>query len=237
MWEFRGFIYQTALQTAKEMSIIKTKNSIVRVRSIRNLTNSTYVVRLDRGGLEFLAGQYISLGLPGDVEKREYSIYSGTGEDYIEVLVKEISEGTVSKQLKHLQPGSHAEMDGPFGFFTLGETVGKRLVFIASGTGIAPFHSYVRSYEGLDYLLIHGVRYGDEAYDQETYEPERYILCTSRDNRGNYHGHVTDYLHSHRVADGADYYLCGNSHMIHAVYDILKGFHVETDRIHAEVYF
>jgi ferredoxin--NADP+ reductase/benzoate/toluate 1,2-dioxygenase reductase subunit len=187
--------------------------------------------------MEFEAGQYISLGLPGDAEKREYSIYSGTGDDYIEVLVKEISEGIVSKQLKLLQPGSHAEMDGPFGFFTLDEVSMKPLVFIASGTGIAPFHSFIRSYPGLDYALIHGVRYGDEAYEHESYEPARYILCTSRDNRGHYQGRVTDYLRSHPPASGTDYYLCGNSQMIHEVYDILKDTEVEADRIHAEVYF
>jgi ferredoxin--NADP+ reductase len=220
-----------------KMAIIRTKNSIVQIQGIRYLTNSTYVIRLDRGGLEFEAGQYISLGLPGHAEKREYSIYSGTGDDYIEVLIKEISEGLVSKQLKHLHPGSHAEMDGPYGFFTLDGLSRKRPVFIASGTGIAPFHSFIRSYPELDYLLIHGVKYGDEAYEHETYEPARYILCTSRDNRGHYQGRVTDYLLSHPLANGADYYLCGNSQMIHDVYDILKGLEVEADRIHAEVYF
>jgi ferredoxin--NADP+ reductase/benzoate/toluate 1,2-dioxygenase reductase subunit len=35
----------------------------------------------------------------------------------------------------------------------------------------------------------------------------------------------------------ADYYLCGNSQMIHEVYDILNEQAIESDRIHAEVYF
>ena len=221
------------------MAIVKTKNSIVKVQGIRHLTNSAYVIRLDRGGLEFEAGQYVSLGLPGNAEKREYSIYSGTVDDYLEILIKEISEGVVSKQLKHLQPGSHAEMDGPFGYFTLDARArsGKRLVFIASGTGIAPFHSFVRSYPELDFLLVHGVKYGDEAYDQETYDPDRYILCTSRDNRGHHRGRVTDYLLAQPLETRADYYLCGNSQMIHDVYDILKELELDADRIHAEVYF
>jgi ferredoxin--NADP+ reductase/benzoate/toluate 1,2-dioxygenase reductase subunit len=221
------------------MAIVKTKNSIVKVKGIRHLTQSTYVIRLERDGLEFEAGQYISLGLPGSTDKREYSIYSGTAEDFIEVLVKEINDGMVSKQLKHLQPGAHAEMDGPFGFFTLdGEARSKKqLVFIASGTGIAPFHSYIMSYPELDYRLIHGVKYGDQAYEQETYQPERYVLCTSRDNRGDFHGRVTEYLQSRPPAKGADYYLCGNSQMIHEVYDILKDLQVDADSIHAEVYF
>jgi len=221
------------------MAIVKTKNSIVPVLDTRHLTNSTYVIRIERNGMEFEAGQYISLGLPGNAEKREYSIYSGTEEDYMEVLIKEIDEGIVSRQLKQLQPGAHAEMDGPFGFFTLDETCksGKELVFIASGTGIAPFHSFVRSYPTLNYRLIHGVKYGDQAYEHEAYDDVRYILCTSRDNRGDYQGRVTDYLRSHPVETEADYYLCGNSNMIHEVYDILKEQHVDAGCIHAEVYF
>jgi ferredoxin--NADP+ reductase/benzoate/toluate 1,2-dioxygenase reductase subunit len=221
------------------MAIIKTKNSIVPVIDTRHLTNSTYVIRIERDGMEFEAGQYISLGLAGSAEKREYSIYSGTDEDFIEVLVKEIDEGIVSKQLKHMQPGAHAEMDGPFGFFTLNEESrsGRELIFIASGTGIAPFHSFVRSYPELNYKLVHGVKYGDDAYEFEDYNQDRYILCTSRDNRGDYQGRVTDFLLSQPVRNGADYYLCGNSQMIHEVYDILKDLAIETNRIHAEVYF
>lgn len=221
------------------MAIVKTKNSIVPVLGTRHLTNSTYVIRIERDGMEFEAGQYISLGLPGNAEKREYSIYSGAEEEYIEVLVKEIDEGIVSKQLKSLQPGAHTEMDGPFGFFTLDEASrsGKELVFIASGTGIAPFHSFIKSHRGLNYKLVHGVKYGDEAYDPEDYDPSRYILCTSRDNLGDYQGRVTDFLVEQPVKSGADYYLCGNSNMIHEVYDILQAKEIEGDRIHAEVYF
>jgi ferredoxin--NADP+ reductase/benzoate/toluate 1,2-dioxygenase reductase subunit len=130
-------------------------------------------------------------------------------------------------------------MDGPFGFFTLDEESrsGKELVFVASGTGIAPFHSFIKSYPGLNYKLVHGVKYGDEAYEFEDYNPGRYILCTSRDNRGDYQGRVTDFLMAQPIKTGVDYYLCGNSQMIHEVYDILKDLSVETDRIHAEVYF
>jgi ferredoxin--NADP+ reductase len=221
------------------MTPVKIKSNIVSVLGTRHLTNSTYIIRIERNGMEFEAGQYISLGLPGAAEKREYSIYSGMHEDYLEVLVKEIDNGVVSKQLKHLHPGAKTEMDGPFGFFTLGteQRTGGRLVFIASGTGIAPFHSYIRSYPSLDYRLIHGVKYGDEAYEADNYDPARYILCSSRDNRGQYPGMVTGYLKENPPDPDADYYLCGNSNMIHDVYDILKENGVDGGRIHAEVYF
>ena len=165
------------------MSIVKTKNNIVTVLDTRHLTDTTYVLRTDRGGMEFEAGQYLSLGLPGSAEKREYSIYSGVDEDFLEVLVKEIDDGVVSKQLKHLQPGAKAEMDGRFGFFTLGMDLrsGQKIIFIASGTGVAPFHSFINSYPSLNYTLIHGVKYGEEAYDSDKYNANRYILCNSSD--------------------------------------------------------
>ena len=123
-----------------QLGTVTKKSNIVFVLGTRFLTEFTYVLRFGRGGLVFEAGQYISLGLPGNSEKREYSIYSGVNDDYLEVLVKEIDEGLVSRQLKHLQEGAHVEMDGPFGFFTLKEEnkSGRKPVFIASGTGIAP---------------------------------------------------------------------------------------------------
>ena len=130
-------------------------------------------------------------------------------------------------------------MDGAFGFFTLGteQLEGKKLIFIASGTGIAPFHSFINSYPSLNYRMIHGVRYGDDAYDSEKYDPERYILCTTRDNRGEFHGRITDYLGKNPPDKDADYYLCGNSNMIHEVYDILQEQGVKAGQVHAEVYF
>ena len=231
------------------MARVTAKNHIVSVLGTRFLTETTYVLRIGRGGLLFEAGQYVSLGLPGNSEKREYSIYSGVDDDYLEVLVKEIDEGLVSKQLRHLQEGAHVEMDGPFGFFTLREENKKEIkpVFIASGTGIAPFQSFVRSNPGLNYLLIHGVRFGEEAYDRESYGKveslvdtsgkKPYQLCTSGDRSGDFHGRVTDYLVENPVGLDNDYYLCGNSNMIHAVYDILREQGVETGRINAEVYF
>lgn len=221
------------------MSDINTKNDLITVLGTRLLTETTYVLRIERNGMDFEAGQYISLGLPGMAEKREYSIYSGMNENYIEVLIREIDEGIVSKQLKMLQKGAKAEMSGPFGFFTLGmdQRSGSKLVFIASGTGIAPFHSFINSYPSLDYTLIHGVRYAEEAYDAGNYDPEQYVLCTSREPGSDFHGRITDYLKAHPIETEADYYLCGNSNMIHDAYDILKSMGVEAGRIHAEVYF
>jgi len=209
------------------------------VLELRHLTPSAYVLKFERGAFDFQAGQYISLGPEGNGEMREYSIYSGEPDDFIEVLIKEVEEGLVSKQLKQLTPGSKVKMGGPYGFFTLNREIiqNRYLLMIASGTGIAPYHSYIRSYAGLNYTIVHGVRYGNEAYEKDHYSQDRYILCTSRDHTGHFHGRLTGYLEKNPPPPASICYLCGNSNMIHEVYEILTGQGIQAGDIHAEVYF
>lgn len=211
----------------------------LKIISARHLTESAYILRIERNGTPFRAGQHILLGTEDDVQAREYSIYSGEKDDFFEVLIKEVQEGIVSKKLKKLKPGDPVKYENPVGYFVLEEAQQKnsKLLFIASGTGIAPFHSFVKTYDGLDYTLLHGVRYGLEAYEREHYDPERYILCTSRDKKGHYHGRVTGWLKENEVHPGTHCYLCGNCEMIHEAYDILLSKGVPSENLHAEVYF
>lgn len=210
-----------------------------KVQEVRSLTNSTYVVRMNRYGMAFLAGQNLNLGLAGDTEKRDYSIYSGEKDDYLEVLIKEVEDGLVSKQLKNMKQGDQLEVDGPFGFFTLKENdiQSKKFLFIASGTGIAPFHSMMRTYPELNFKLIHGVRHSNEAYEKTDYPSGRYISCVTKDKEGDFNGRVTDYLQKNPVDKNTLCYLCGNVNMIYDVFDILKEQGVPSENLHAEVYF
>lgn len=207
--------------------------------SIRNLSPTAYVLRLSRRGLAFRAGQHILLGEAGSIHNREYSIYSGEQDDFFEVLVKEVDDGLVSKQLKKVKPGNKLQLEGPLGFFTIepNRLENGKFLFVATGTGIAPFHSFVRSYPQIDYQLIHGVRYASEAYDKEAYHNERHILCTSGDAKGDFKGRVTEYLRQHPVDPETHCYLCGNFNMIHEVFDLLEQQGLPPENVHAEVYF
>lgn len=211
----------------------------IKVHHTRQLNDSTYVLRFDRNGIDFMAGQHVILGIKDENNAREYSVYSGEQDDYFEVLIKEVLEGDVSKKLKKLQPGTQLQMDGPLGFFTVppDQISNTKFVLIASGTGIAPFRSFVRSYPQLDYQLLHGVRFCNEAYDHKEYSPDRLIVCTTGDDKGDFHGRVTEYLRQNPIDLNAEYYLCGNMKMIHEAFDILKEKGVRSENLHAEVYF
>ncbi len=211
-----------------------------KLQAIRHLTPSTYVLEMERRGMEFEAGQHILLGNTDSIHKREYSIYSGTEDEKLEVLVKEVEEGMVSKQLKKLTEGSFLEIEGPLGFFSIDPELirqKKKFLFVASGTGIAPFHSMIKSIPELDYTLLHGVKYAEEAYERETYDSDRYILCTSRDEKGDFHGRVTDYIKENDFDRDTVCYFCGNFNMIREAMNLLEKKGIPPSQLHAEVYF
>jgi len=222
-----------------KISDLAVSTSLHKIRQIRFLTESTFVLRFDRGHMQFRAGQHIIVGLKGELNQREYSVYSGEQDDYLEIMVREVIDGNVSLQLKQSSPGQLLQVNGPFGSFGL-ETFNmfsRKLVFISSGTGISPFHSFVRSYPGINYTLIHGVRYKSEAYESNDYDPHRYILCTSKENSGGHNGRVTSFLPGYPLDRDSLFYLCGNNNMIYEVSHILRDKGIRDENIFSEVYF
>ncbi len=215
-------------------------NNYHKVLNVRELTDSTFVLEIERKNMAFEPGQHILLGKAGDIHHREYSIYSGVGDERLEVLVKEVDNGEVSKKLKKLIPGDEVEIQGPLGFFTIDEEFiadKNPFLFVASGTGISPFHSMVKSIKGLDYRVLHGVRFGEETYEKKDYDPERYISCITRDEKGNFHGRVTEYIRQHNFDPETHCFLCGNFEMIRDAMDLLEEKGIAQDHLHAEVYF
>lgn len=210
-----------------------------KIISIRELTNSTFVVRLERNNFEFQTGQFMMLNIPGTDAKREYSVYSGEADDFLEVLVREVEGGKVSGRLKKLKPATEIEIEGPFGFFKFNpeKFSSKKFLFVATGTGISPFHSFIRTYPNLNYRLIHGVRLKQEAYDHADYKKEKITLCLSGDTAGDFSGRVTDYLNTLEIDTETNCFLCGNSEMIYEVFDILTEKGIPVSNIYSEVYF
>lgn len=210
-----------------------------KVLAIRNLSDSTYVLRVERNGFDFIPGQCVNIGLKELAVNREYSTYSGLSDDYLEFLVRKVNGGLISNALSSLKPGEAVTLDGAYGLFVLQNPHEKdrRYVFVASGTGIAPFHSFACSYPQIDYKILHGISHMSEAYDNNDYGEGRYFSCVSQEKGGNFDGRVTEYLKSNPVDKDAIYYLCGNSSMINDVYDILRKFDISGSNIITEVFF
>ncbi len=234
-----------------------------RVIANRDLSDTTYCLRFERNGMEFDPGQYLSVGLEGEIDRREYSIYSSPHDDFLEILLKEVDVGTVSKRLRRLSPGDKVSVEGPFGFFVIPEEFRSgRFLFVSTGTGISPFHCFAHAYPGLDYQLLHGVRTAKDFYEHQVFDKSRLVRCVTREDTGDFRGRVTDYLRQYpfgaadapvatpaagapQVPHGMDAdrgpgpycYLCGNCDMIYEAFDILTDQGVPPERLFAEVYF
>ncbi len=215
------------------------KFNLHKILEKRMLTDSAFILRFERNGMEFEPGQHIQVGPPNGINVREYSIYNSPDKDYIEILVKEVKDGLVTPALKKMDVGDSVIINDAVGYFTLKEEEvdNKKFLFVSSGTGISPFHCFVKSYPNLDYTLLHGVRTAEEQYERERYEKGKYISCVSREGGGDFKGRVTEWLEKNPVNSDTLCYLCGNCDMIYDVYDILEKQGVKSSQIFTEVYF
>ena len=97
-----------------------------------------------------IAGQFIQMILPHDNPddrgiKRWFTVSSAPTEDYLCITTKFAADksSTFKQTLAKLQPGSRIEMVEPEGDFTLPDDKNLKLVFIAGGMGITPYHSMI----------------------------------------------------------------------------------------------
>lgn len=141
----------------------------------------TLRVRLDEEVPDFTAGQYIVLGLSNlearvkesepdpNIYKREtlvrrvYSISSSSVEkEYLEFYISMVRNGQLTPRLFGLKQGSRLLMGSKaVGMFTLDRIPdNKNVIFIATGTGLAPYMSMIRSEFHLQkkrkFAVLHG---------------------------------------------------------------------------------
>jgi ferredoxin--NADP+ reductase len=187
----------------------------------------------------FKAGQVIGVALAEDGPRRLYSICSGEEDEEIWILYNVIEEGYLTPRLSDLEPGDTIWITGPRGEFVCGE---EPAVWIASGTGIAPFYSVLRSGRAAHKILIHGTRYLEQFHFYDDFAAalgNNYIrCCTGESSDDVFHGRVTAYLAEHSLpAPGLKYYLCGSAEMVVDTRDVLISKGVPFDRIISEIYF
>lgn len=211
----------------------------VKVSDNEEIAKDVYVLSYPRKH-NFVAGQVVGISITENGEPRLYSIASGTSDDMIRLLYNIKPDGEISPSLAGLKAGDTLYVSAPFGTF---HGTDKPAVFIASGTGIAPYMSMLRSGLFKDKKLIHGGRtlnsfyFKDELMD--TLGPENYIRCCSQESGDNvYEGRLTHYLKEHNKLDPErKYYLCGLAEMVVETRDLLIDKGIPFENIIAEIYF
>ena len=166
-------------------------------------------------GFIFKPGQRIRLNL--DQKERDYSIVSAPQESELTLCIRMVAGGTLSPLLSVADIGTAISIEGPHGYFTYKHTP-RPAVFVATGTGIAPFCSMARS--GISgFTILHGARLSNDLYyaSQLHQSARKYIACLSDTKElpaNAFPGKVTDYLKQHLSPGTYDFYLCGRREMI-----------------------
>jgi propane monooxygenase reductase subunit len=129
---------------------VRIRNLKTRVEAVEPLTHDIYRLCLtldDEEPLEFHAGQYVDIRIPGSDSTRAFSMSNTpSAPDRLEFMIKLYPGGRFSGLLKdELAPGQALDIRGPYGVFILREHSDADLVFIGGGAGMAPIWSLLNS--------------------------------------------------------------------------------------------
>lgn len=123
------------------------------VTAVTHWTDRLFSFRVTRPqSLRFRSGEFVMIGLLGDNGKpllRAYSIASPSWDEELEFYSIKVPDGPLTSRLQHIRPGDEIILrPKPVGTLVLDALLpGKRLWFLATGTGIAPFASLMRDPE------------------------------------------------------------------------------------------
>ncbi len=170
--------------------------------------------------------------------RRDYTLINAPQDPELVLLARRVPEGRFSPLLAGADPGEVFTAEGPFGYFSF-QTSSRPAVWIATGTGIAPFIAFVRA--GMHCrIMLHGVRRPDELYfhGEMRRGAQHFVACISGSDvpADCFRGRVTEYL-ERRLPDGVyDFYLCGRQEMIASVTALIDR-RFEDSHVFSEAFF
>jgi ferredoxin-NADP reductase len=195
---------------------------IVELLQRRKLTDNVFEIELTRPpSFKFKAGQTIRF-IHESIE-RYYSLVSTPDDPTLTLCVYYVPQGSFSPVLADAELGTQFNITGPHGYFTFNRSE-RAPVFVATGTGIAPFVSMGRS--GItDFILLHEVEFAADFYYQDLCRKiaSDYVPCLSAPSSGDplppgtFQGNAAGFIKKNLPPASYDFYLCGERDMTREV--------------------
>ena len=218
--------------------------TLVSSRTVTPRVRELVFERSDGRAFTFQSGQWVSLVLPlldekGRPLRRAYSLASVPGKSRrFELVVTRVDDGVGSTWLHDARVGTKLEVKGPQGTFQRAADAGPSL-FVATGTGVAPFRGMVHDALGAGgeapLWVLFGVRSLADALYREEFEalekahPRlRFLLTMSRPppewtgRHGYVQTHVLELWKELATHGRPHAYICGVKKMLLEVRDVLK---------------
>lgn len=160
-----------------DAKVIPLRDFEVTVESIVDLTPTIKGIFLRvEEGLEFQAGQYINLYIPGLDEPRAFSIASApSNSNLIELNIRKVPGGLATSWIHDdLEVGQALKFSGPLGRFFTRHSDPNAVIFIAGGSGLSSPKSMIlellENGDSRQITLFQGARNSSELYYQELFE-------------------------------------------------------------------
>jgi ferredoxin-NADP reductase len=204
----------------------------------------------------FVPGQWLSFKQTkpdGEELTRAYSIASPPGENSrFALCLNRVQDGFMSNFLCDMKTGDEIACQGPFGDFILHPPM-RDTLFIATGTGVAPFRSMLRwlladesRHQQKQLWLLFGNRNEEDVYYHEEFldlaaqHPNFHYLPTLSRGRESWRG-LRGYVQEHvaeivRGRSDMHAYICGLDKMVKANRELLKSLGWDRKSIHYEKY-
>jgi phytoene dehydrogenase-like protein/ferredoxin-NADP reductase len=187
----------------------------------------------------FTAGQFARLRV-GDFEWRDYSI-AGLDGAKLRLLISTRTGGHGSQFVIGAEPSTKTEIELPLGHYTMARNP-HRKVFIATGTGLAPFLPMFRQLEREGALGGSELYFGCRTVAEDITlhfdpMPAMVVRCVSREEPplGGFKGRVSRaILGVDFDAARTDFYVCGSAAMVADCREVLE--QRGASRIHIETY-
>lgn len=241
-------------------------HSVVRVVDESSEIRSFYLEPTDGSALpSYKAGQFLTIRIKSDSNdpalNRTYTLSSAPGEATYRISVKREAQGTVSRYLHdQLTVGDSIDAKAPLGGFFIDPTESRPAVLIAGGVGITPMISMAEhvAIEGLrtryrrELTVIHAA----QTTNQRAFAQRLSDLQTNSNGSLAYYSVISnpdthqqagvefyatgringDMLKQLLALDDYDFYVCGPSGFMQAIYDDLRALGVNDARIFAEAF-
>lgn len=217
------FPYDSAEALAEEAPPLPAE-----VVSVRQIAAETMLLEVSVGEkLEFEPGQYVRIHPAGADVSRSYSMANQPGSDRLEFFIRLVPGGAFSGWLAQAKAGDKVELSAPHGTFFLRDESRPRL-FVAGGTGVAPFLSMLRSMSArareLPTTVLIGARSPGHLFALDELEALRrdmphvdLKLAVEQDAAPGCHaGYPTDLICDLGLDPATRVYLCGPPPMVEA---------------------
>ena len=203
--------------------------------------------------MEFQAGQYVNLNIPGVEGTRAFSIANKPSDSQVvELHVRKVEGGAGTTYLhEELQVGDTLDISGPYGQFFTRKSDDQDAIFIGGGSGVSSPQSMIlellEENDGRQIYLFQGARNVSELYNRELYQGLaeqhdnfHYIPALNAPEAGEDWQGFTGFVHDAAIDhfdgkfSGHKAYLCGPPPMIDAcITALMQGRLFERD-IHME---